>query len=414
MPWRRVVLTIAVAITLFGSVQLVTRNDDKSVPAGALLVTSIGESGVGSVAIATDMVLISHGNMITAYSLKQKKVSWQRAGELRALAGAPDDTKLVLGDKDSFRILDLSRMSDPKYGSAVATLPGQAVWAYPSMVIAATCGKGPDCRLTRYDLTGQQRWSVKAPGAADASVLSFSDDVGPLTLPTDDVSFLVLEDNTGGTYDVFSTADGHVVRRVQPDGKNGEILDRDGEDLLYVRSEWNEGQCRYHLRAEAMGDTKALWQASDRDLATGDPHWGCAFGTSSVFGGAGLLRAHWGHGQELLLNVSDGKTIWSGKPNEHVLTADESEVVVSIEGKDAVAFDELDSMFRTWHKTPGRPQAAWILEQALVVEAADGTLININGTDQVIDPRFQVLAVTDQGAIVLEQRPNAVWFLPSR
>ncbi|GAB7049641.1 PQQ-binding-like beta-propeller repeat protein [Catenuloplanes indicus] len=357
-----------------------------------------------TVTIAGSAVIVDRGDAVEGRALATGGVAWEKTGiSWNAVAGDGAGAVVLTGEllTKGYQVLN------PGDGSVLRTsTDAVGVWTYRNLVIDVRCFAAKDCVLSAFDPRGTApRWSTDLPGIqvglnAD-NPRSFgtelltaprvsADAAGPqpapglLGLPIDGKVFVV------------ETGTGRVARVADP-GREERVTTAGGR-VIRVLAQSADGTCYFTVTGHEAGTGREVWRQTALNLRTTESA-GCAQ-RSDPRGGRNVVLGVAPDRREVIVDMYDGRLLWTGDPGDRVLSVDDQFVAVHSEDGRRLRGYVLGEDRVAWSRDADADTRAAIARYAVIVVEQD--------PDRVIalaPASGAVLAEVRSGADVLAAGP---------
>ncbi len=324
-----------------------------------------------SIALAGDAIIVEYRTSVEAYGLAAGVKLWTNDADWAQVAGSGANTVVVTG-----RLLTKGYLVlNPHTGATLRTeTAASAVWAYSDAIVDLHCGKHDDCELTAWNVrTNKQLWKVNTggigfvlnaanPDLPDTRRLSATqvhdEAAGPPPLPG------LFGLPTNGTVQLVDTAVGKVVGATKP--AEGQRIAVAGDRVLTITGTARDGTCYYSVQAVDPPSTEPIWHRDGLNLRTADDGSGCKQSRNPV-GGADVVLGVDPVGHEELISAHDGRTLWRGEPDEHVLAVDDGYAVIRSADQKTVRGFSFATGKTAWKRPAGAKVSAALTPYATLV-----------------------------------------------
>lgn len=364
--------------------------------------------------VAGGAVVIEYRTLIEARGLGSGSQLWEKKADWAAVAGEGNGAVVVTGKLlvKGYEVIDpLSGFVRRKDTEA------RAVWTYRNALLDVRCHGAQDCTLTAWEPQGTTPlWTAQIPGIG---FVLFADN--PDILGTQPMTTKRIDDNAGGPdrmppmlglpiddhVFVVDTATGRVVQDLEPE--RDERLVVVGGRVLRIKAVSADGTCYFSVLATDAATGGEVWRNAGINLRTATDG-GCAQRDDPA-GGRNVIVGVAADTRELVIDAYDGRTLFAGRPGEHLLGVNDTYAVVRGADGRSVRTVELGGAGR-WDRAVGPDSKVALTEPAvLVVDQAPDRIIALNprsGAELVnVRSEADVLAVGPAGIIIGKGRDIA-------
>ncbi|MDG4828113.1 PQQ-binding-like beta-propeller repeat protein [Solwaraspora sp. WMMD1047] len=365
-----------------------------------------------SVTIAGDTVIVEHRTRVEALSLATGSKLWERKVDWSAVAGDAADPVVAVG-----KLLTKGyELLDPKTG-AVRRKDTSAVgvWTYHNGLLDVGCTDAKECTLTAWEPRGTAPlWSAFLPGVRAGLFADNPDVPGTRRLTTEQVDPAAVGPERmppligfpiDGKVHIVDTATGRVVQEVEPDHDDRLVVI--GGRMLTVEATSADGTCYFDLSGRDPASGQQVWSRSGINLRTADGA-GCVQ-REDPQGGQHVVVGVTPDAREAILDVYDGRVLWTGADDERLLAVDDRYALSRSPDKKAVSGYELAVDKARWSR-PVHPDGGAALTRyaAVIVDREPGRIIALDpltGRELVVlRSAAEVLAVGPAGMIIGDGR----------